>query len=394
MRRTRHRSKSELENGWNSDFAGTKKNEKKERADLDIDLLQMQTSWCTAISRTKTPFGFHSRVPLDDDEDEDMDGAGSSERIKGDRVKSGAINRDAPLFLRALDQFGQSPPSRAATPSSSSLSIARYAHPRTTARANGAPPAKGLERIEAKPAGRKNRALTEAREKDHRYSTDAEEASFWASWQQKWDFVYDFVDAEKAKIEAEKKARNRGLVILRARGSNFGLGSQSNVPGSYPDFLPSAFAQKPAERSSSSSRWSAKSEKESVGGLPDYSKNSSSKTQSRGGSTASTPSAPARAPAVPPPHVPTTTWEDLDAKLAGEGELCLDDVPWPPPGRPILDLATGNAKKVLRAALLRWHPDKFQKIIARIEPAGKAEALVRVQEVARRIIAEKESSGL
>jgi hypothetical protein len=391
MRRAQRRSKSELEDGWNSDFAGSKKIEKKERADLDVDLLQMQASWCTDATRAKTPFGFHSRMPLDDDEDEDINGAEFLGRNEGDRVKSGAVNRDAPLFLKALDQFGQSPPSRAPTPSSASLSISRYAHPRTTARTSRDPPAKRVPRTEAKAAGRKSKNLAEAREKDHRYSTDLEEASFWASWQQKWDFVYDFVDAEKAKIEAEKKARNRGLVILKARGGNSGLGLQSNTPGLYPNFQSSTFARNPSGRPSSASRWSAKCEKESVGGLPDC---SSSKPPPRNGFTESTPTLPAPAPGAPPPNVPATTWEYLDAKLAGEGELGLDDVPWPPPGRPIMELNTGNAKKILRTALLRWHPDKFQKIIARIEPAGKAEALVRVQEVARRIIAEKESAGL
>ena len=88
--------------------------------------------------------------------------------------------------------------------------------------------------------------------------------------------------------------------------------------------------------------------------------------------------------------VPPTSWEKLEAKLAGRRELHLSDVPWPALGHPVLNLSKGNPKKAFRSALLRWHPDKFQKILHRMNAAEKAEAVIRVQEVTRRIILEKE----
>jgi hypothetical protein len=218
------------------------------------------------------------------------------------------------------------------------------------------------------------------------YATAADEASFWAEWQGKWDFVYEFVEVEKARIEAEEKVRQQGSQLVKARIP--GSGRQSSAPGAYPGFPQAFFMEPPDEAPSGASRRSVRFEQQSVEYLPGYPK-ARSASQSR-------------APAAPAPAAPalisvssTATWEELEAKLAGSGELCFVDVPWPLPGRPVLELAAGNnAKKVLRAALLRWHPDKFQKILARIAPAGKAEAVAKVQEVTRRIIAEKNSAGL
>lgn len=88
-------------------------------------------------------------------------------------------------------------------------------------------------------------------------------------------------------------------------------------------------------------------------------------------------------------------WSGFEAVAATlDRKLCLADIPWP------LDLPTISGvelhdasverKRKLRAALLRWHPDKWAPLFSQVREADKAEVTERVKEVTRRILAEKE----
>lgn len=78
----------------------------------------------------------------------------------------------------------------------------------------------------------------------------------------------------------------------------------------------------------------------------------------------------------------------------GGQELRCADVPWP------LDLPSisgsdsqdsdAERKRKLRAALLRWHPDKWAPLLEQVREADKAVVLEKVKEVTRRLLAEKE----
>jgi preprotein translocase subunit Sec63 len=46
-------------------------------------------------------------------------------------------------------------------------------------------------------------------------------------------------------------------------------------------------------------------------------------------------------------------------------------------------------KKKLRVALMRWHPDKFTKIVNRVQEGDRGEVLEAVKAVTRRILEEK-----
>lgn len=80
--------------------------------------------------------------------------------------------------------------------------------------------------------------------------------------------------------------------------------------------------------------------------------------------------------------------------VSNDQQLSFVDIPWPL-GLPTVSGAvagdTGaDRKRKLRAALLRWHPDKWASILGRVKEADQALVAERVQEVTRRIIAEKE----
>lgn len=108
------------------------------------------------------------------------------------------------------------------------------------------------------------------------------------------------------------------------------------------------------------------------------------------------------------PRVPTrfVSFEEFDAHwtrfeeriTAGGKDLQLLDVPWP------LSLATVSGvsaceslavrKTKLRAALKRWHPDKWSKLLDCIHENDRAKVVEKVKEVTRKIIDEKKRYGI
>eukprot|EP00931_Biecheleriopsis_adriatica_P047385 TRINITY_DN27321_c0_g1_i1.p1 TRINITY_DN27321_c0_g1~~TRINITY_DN27321_c0_g1_i1.p1 ORF type:complete len:444 (+),score=66.21 TRINITY_DN27321_c0_g1_i1:88-1332(+) len=147
-------------------------------------------------------------------------------------------------------------------------------------------------------------------------------------------------------------------------------------------------------------------------GRSGYSTGAAPKGQGRGGSSqrpppgprsaaggASRSTAPASRPA-PPPGIRSFSayeeaWSSFESRAMTSNEPLADgEIPWP------LDLPTvsgieghdsaGDRKRKLRAALLRWHPDKWGPLLSRVREEERAAVAERVQEVTRRILAEKE----
>ena len=79
----------------------------------------------------------------------------------------------------------------------------------------------------------------------------------------------------------------------------------------------------------------------------------------------------------------------------------LAEVPFPPSGDPAGLLAAGVArggddgnaaarKKLLRKALLRWHPDKWAGVMGRVRE-GELEAFAeRLREITQRLVEQKD----
>lgn len=136
-----------------------------------------------------------------------------------------------------------------------------------------------------------------------------------------------------------------------------------------------------------------------------------SKEESRGPSKDTRPPPRPRASSLGPgserrPPTSFLSFEDFDAHwarfeeriTAGGKDLRLLDVPWP------LSLATVSGvsaceslaarKTKLRAALKRWHPDKWSKLLDCIHESDRAKVVEKVKEVTRKIIDEKKRYGM
>lgn len=115
---------------------------------------------------------------------------------------------------------------------------------------------------------------------------------------------------------------------------------------------------------------------------------------------------PGRQPAAPLQRPPSAhrfadfaqyevAWAKFAARIETEGQaLRCTDVPWPltlpsVSGISAQDTMTEQKKK-LRDALLRWHPDKWARILEKVKEAEKPRMLERVKEVTLRILAEKD----
>lgn len=87
-------------------------------------------------------------------------------------------------------------------------------------------------------------------------------------------------------------------------------------------------------------------------------------------------------------------WAAFEKKAALDGRLTFHDIPWPcsPLGACGLGLRAGPAerKRKLRAALLRWHPDKWSPVLDRVWEEDRARVTERIKEVTCQILKEKE----
>jgi len=90
-------------------------------------------------------------------------------------------------------------------------------------------------------------------------------------------------------------------------------------------------------------------------------------------------------------------WAAFEQNATGGGPLRCADIPWP------LSLGTASGvstqddaatrKKKLHKALLRWHPDKCEKWLGRVQDTERARIVDRIKEVTRTILKEKECFG-
>lgn len=219
----------------------------------------------------------------------------------------------------------------------------------------------------------------------------------WAAWESRWAETF------------ERLARG-GLLPSRASGR---APSGGRTPSREP---------RPEARSASASRGgtpggSARGRTPSREPRPEAPRSASA---SRGGAPGAGAKAPPRRPPprtdAMPPRPPQgaaraparrfadfaayeVAWAAFMAAAAGgaESPLRCADVPWP------LELPTvsgiepcddpGQRKRKLRAALLRWHPDKWAPILERIAEAEQPNVLAKVEEVTRRIIDERTRLG-
>lgn len=89
-------------------------------------------------------------------------------------------------------------------------------------------------------------------------------------------------------------------------------------------------------------------------------------------------------------------WACFEQK-ASNGGIRATDVPWPtslPSVAGITDSDSGSdKKKKLRAALVRWHPDKWGRIIDSVSKDEQPLVMERVKEVTQRILDEKKRHG-
>lgn len=93
-----------------------------------------------------------------------------------------------------------------------------------------------------------------------------------------------------------------------------------------------------------------------------------------------------------------TYWARFEQKVnAGTQDLHFIDVPWPTSLTSIAGVIASESlevrKRKLRAALVRWHPDKWSKVLDCIHESDRAKVVEKVKEVTRRIIEEKKRYG-
>jgi hypothetical protein len=87
-------------------------------------------------------------------------------------------------------------------------------------------------------------------------------------------------------------------------------------------------------------------------------------------------------------------WNRFEQRVhSGGRDLHFTDVPWPISLVTVSGVHSGESlqerKKKLRAALVRWHPDKWSKLLDAIHECDRAKVVEKVKEVTRRIIEEK-----
>ena len=102
----------------------------------------------------------------------------------------------------------------------------------------------------------------------------------------------------------------------------------------------------------------------------------------------------------------SAAWSSFEKKLqlgasSGEasgslGHLSVSDIPWPDGLSSVSGTSSSDtpaeAKKKLRTALLRWHPDKWAPILEHVAPADRAEVISRVKLVTQRLLEEKKAN--
>ena len=184
-------------------------------------------------------------------------------------------------------------------------------------------------------------------------------AAAFTYFESKWEFIYAFVDREKDREAREAEARRKRRATEAAHEAFFGV--------------PFASAPGEAARQAEADRRRAEEERRERRAVEDL------------------PAFPRLGSAAPPNRVAKTSWSALEAKLHAGATLAFDDIPWPAPCERLVDprASPASRKRDWRAALRRWHPDKFSRILERAAPTERSRILERCKQVTRQIIAEK-----
>jgi len=111
------------------------------------------------------------------------------------------------------------------------------------------------------------------------------------------------------------------------------------------------------------------------------------------------PAAPARGKNVPMDiHFASFTdfdaaWTSLEPKISGAKPLRCSDIPWPTSLKTVSGIedsdSAADKKRKLRAALVRWHPDKWGRIMDAVQKDEQSLVMERVKEVTQRVLDEK-----
>merc|ERR1711862_33004 len=85
-------------------------------------------------------------------------------------------------------------------------------------------------------------------------------------------------------------------------------------------------------------------------------------------------------------------WLQFEARVkSGAQSLRHADVPWPTSLPTVSGVSADESpdvqKQKLRAALVRWHPDKWGNLLESIQEGDRKQVVEKVKEVTRRIIA-------
>lgn len=90
-------------------------------------------------------------------------------------------------------------------------------------------------------------------------------------------------------------------------------------------------------------------------------------------------------------------WRDFEKRLQSDAftacGIGLADVPWPTKLPTVCGIEAADGpkerKQKFRAAVLRWHPDKWAPVLARVKAEEKQQVVEQVQAVTRRILEER-----
>lgn len=90
-------------------------------------------------------------------------------------------------------------------------------------------------------------------------------------------------------------------------------------------------------------------------------------------------------------------WSAFGAEIRKGGCISFADVPWPV-GLPAVSGVSADdnlreRRQKLKAAVLRWHPDKWSPVLARVREEERAAVMEKVQEVTRKILDERKQYG-
>lgn len=259
----------------------------------------------------------------------------------------------------------------------------------------------------------------------------AEEDDPWASWEARWAETFEQLQGARqtgsrsAGSAAAKAAPSTGFA--KASSSNASPKTRSQTGSDYDDSRqrrPHGDAPQGASApgpSCASGNRAAPPRRPGSGSRPEQNSNDGARRPTAGakgpapppGARGGTPGQESKkqagyaAPKLPPRSAPQvvhlasfTEFEDAwsvfenRVSVGQDQQVSYADIPWPL-GLPTVSGitggdASGDRKRKLRAALLRWHPDKWAPILNRVRDAEKASVTERVMEVTRRILAEKE----